>query len=544
MLRPYQITNKSLLEEAFAAGALAVVDCMPTGAGKTVSFSDYALDRIRIGKRVMILCNRKELIAQAKTKLAAYGLYPHLIIPGVGDKITNLYLASVDTLRNRRYPDIDYLIVDEAHIRAFDPIVMYYKSIGCRIIGATATPIRYGKKLIPEYPDYTGQMGNIYDDIIIPTTISQLIKDEFLVPAITFGAPIDLSEIKRRGDDYDEKSLYEHFNKPKRYAGVVSKYNEFTPGAKALIFNINVEDSVNMTAEFNGAGIPAAHIDGLTPGPERDAIFANFKAGRILVLNNCAVATTGYDEPSIEVIIVNRPTMSLSLWLQMCGRGSRPHPGKNYFTIIDMGSNVFSHGFWHDERLWTLEIEFKSRTLGAPPIGDCGNCGALIPLNITICPYCEAINKKKEETERKMAEAEFVVLDSKNIPVELLKPIPQLTVAELEQYKDLKDYSFGWLVRQLVARGPEALVEFGKIKNYSPSWAAKQTEISGKTRDDAKKQILNFIKHNTHVGDEIIEAYAAKKLRPTHTKEEIVAALPKILQLNEQYRKGEIKIEL
>jgi len=544
MLRPYQITNKTLLDEAFAAGALAVVDCMPTGAGKTVSFSDYALDKIRAGKRAMILCNRKELIAQAKAKLAAYGLHPHLIIPGHGDKITNLYLASIDTLRNRRWPDIDYLIVDEAHIRAFDPIVLYYKAIGCRIIGATATPVRYGRKLIPEYPDYTGQMGDIYDKLVIPTTISELIRDEYLVPAITFGAPIDLSDIKRKGDDYDERALYEKFNKPQRYAGVVDKYKQFTAGAKALVFNINVEDSRNMTAEFLAAGIPSAHLDGSTPGAERDAIFANFKAGRILVLNNCSVATTGYDEPSIEVIIVNRPTISLSLWLQMCGRGSRPHHGKGYFTIIDMGSNVFSHGFWHDERLWTLEVEFKSKTRGAAPIGDCSNCGALIPLNIAACPYCEAINKRKEETERKMAEAEFVVLDHKGIPAELLRPIPEMTLEQLDQYRELKDYSFGWLVRQLISRGPAALAEYGRMKNYSPSWAAKQMELSDKTRTDAKRQILQFIKANTHVGDETLEYYAAKKLRPTHTKEEVAAALPKILLLSQQFRKGEISIEL
>jgi superfamily II DNA or RNA helicase len=544
MLRPYQQHNKNLITEAFKSGKQAIIDCMPTGAGKTVCFADYAKDCITDGFAVLIICNRKELITQAQKKLNSYGIFPALIIPGKKDKYSNIYLASIDTLRNRVKPTVNFVIIDEAHIRAFDPIVLYYKAQGARIIGATATPIRYGKKFIDEFPDYTGQLCDVYDDLIIPVQLSDLIKEEFLVPAITYGVELDLSGIKKKGNDYDEKALFDKFNKPKRYAGVVSKYQQFCSGQKALIFNINVQDSINMAAEFTAAGIPSAHVDGMTPLMERDRIFADFQQGKLMVLNNCSVATTGYDEPSIEVIIVNRPTMSMSLWLQMCGRGARPHQGKAYFSIIDMGGNVWAHGFWQQDREWSLDPKFVSRTKGAAPIGDCAKCGALIPLNIAVCPYCEAINKKKEETERKMAEAEFTVLDADNLPVALKKPLYKMTVQELEQYRELKQYAIGWIVRQLTARGEAALLEYANYKNYSKSWAYKQIEFTTKNRDDAKISILQFIQANGHLSDEHIGEYAAKKMKNTHSKEEIEIAIPKIIVIADQIKKGIIKLEL
>lgn len=545
-LRPYQIQNKIQTQAAFESGAKALIWCMPTGAGKTVSFSDYTLDLIKSGHPTMIVCNRKELIEQANEKLNSYGLFPALITPKYRDKVSNLYLASIDTLRNRKWPEVDYLFIDEAHIRAFDPIVLYYKAKGTKIIGATATPVRYGKKFIKDNELYTGQLGDVYDEIIIPTTIGELIKNEFLVPAITYGAPLDLSDIKKKGNDYDEKALFERFNKPKRYSGVIDKYKQFANGTKALVFNINVEDSINMTAEFNSNGITSAHVDGKIKLPERKKIFHDFKKGIIKVLNNCEVATTGYDEPSIETIIVNRPTMSLALWIQMAGRGGRPcgEINKTFFHLIDMGNNVFTHGFWHQERNWSLDKEFISKKAGVAPIGDCVNCGALIPLNITSCPYCATINEKKAETARKLLEAEFVILDAETVPQELKKPLHKMTVPELEKYRELKDYAVGWIVRLLVMRGIEALKEYALLRNYSYTWVTKQLEIAQKPRDESKVQILQFIKSNTHVTSETIKEYAAKKLKQTHSTQEIETAIPKILEIAKNYKDGLITIEL
>lgn len=550
-LRPYQIENKIQTIAAFESGAKALIWCMPTGAGKTVSFSDFALDCIRSGRPTMIVCNRKELITQANKKLNSYGLYPALITPKHRNKISNLYLASIDTLRNRQWPEVDYLIIDEAHIRAFDPIVLYYKAKGTKIIGATATPIRYGKKFIEDNESYTGQLGDVYDRIIIPTTISELIKNEFLMPAIHYGPQpeIDFSTIKKRGTDFDEAQAFERYNKPKMYGNAIEKYKNIAVvqgKLKALCFNINVEHSIRMTAEFNAAGITSAHVDGKTKPVIRDQIFKDFETGKIQVLNNCEVATTGYDEPTIECIIINRPTMSLSLWLQMCGRGARPcfTINKTYFIIIDMGMNVDRLGYWHDERDWSLDKEFVSKKAGVAPIGDCANCGALIPLNITSCPYCSTINEKKEETERKLLEAEFVILDAGTIPQELKKPLNKMSVSELEKYRELKDYAVGWIVRLLLMRGIEALKEYAVLKNYSYSWVTKQLEIAQKPREEAKIQILQFIKSNTHVTTDTIKEYAFKKMKQNHSSDEIEVALPKILEIAKNYKEGLITIEL
>jgi len=144
-LRPYQAKSKVLSDDAFARLLQAIILCLPTGGGKTVIFSDITKDLIRAGYPVIIICNRKELIAQANAKLKKFGLNATLIIPGYTDRIANLYLASIDTLRNRTLPEVAAVIIDECHIRAFDKIVLEYKKrkyrgMPVKIYGFTATP--------------------------------------------------------------------------------------------------------------------------------------------------------------------------------------------------------------------------------------------------------------------------------------------------------------------------------------------------------------------------------------------------------------------
>lgn len=554
-LRPYQIKGKAEVYQAFASGIQALIFCMPTGAGKTVSFADMAQDFIKQGMPVMVLCNRRELISQAERKLKKSGLHPTLIIPSYRDKVSNLYLASVDTLKNRKYPEIKVLIIDEAHIRDFDPIALYYKAQGVKIIGATATPTRDGKAFIEEYPDYSGQLSDIYQTIITPTTITELLQDEFLVPGIHYGAEMDMSDVEvKRGSkvvDYSEKSLFEKFNKPVMYGGVVDKYLKLTPDTKALVFNINVEHSIKQTEEFRLRGIASAHVDGKTPTAERHKIFNDFKHGHIKVLNNCSVATTGYDEPSIETVIVNRSTMSVSLWLQMCGRGSRPctEINKTFFHIIDMGSNIPTHLWWHLEREYFLDKKYMSNKEGVGPIRECEQCEALIPLSYTSCPYCNKLQQKREEMIQQLAEAEFVVLDSSSIPVALKKPLQKMTIPELELYRELKEYRVGWIVRQLITRGEDALKEYAALetatkKPYSVAWAYKQLEMSQGERVASKAAVLEFIHNNPHVGPGYLKEYSIKKLKATHTPQELAAAIPKILDLYERFIKGEVTIEI
>jgi superfamily II DNA or RNA helicase len=538
-LRDYQIKAKIQVQQAFEEGKKAVILCLPTGGGKTVIFADMTRDYTRNGEPVLIICNRKELIQQAADKLKKRGLHPTLIIPGYRDKSANLYVASIDTLRNREIPKVKVAFIDECHIRAFDKIVLELLRRGIKVVGFTATPKRYGKASIEDNDEYTGELADMYEVIIEPTNITQLLGDGNLVPAISYGAPIDLEGIKKKGNDYDEKDLFERFNKPKLYSGVVDNYLKFSKGKKALLFAINVEHSIKTRDEFISRGIKAWHVDGTTPLGEREKIFKEFAVASEGVLCNCSVATTGYDEPTIECVIIFRATMSLPLFLQMCGRGGRPclEIMKTHFTIIDQGSNIYKHGFWQQEREWSLYTQ-RGSTSGeqVAPVKECEACGALIAASASSCMYCQAESVPKEQ---KLGMAEFELLDN-TIPKELRKPITQMTIYELEKYREMKDYKLPWLVRILLQRGETALKDYAQYRGFQSSWVNVQLGMAEKERIEVKTQVWNFIKANPHLDEISVRAESIKKLKSVYDPAQIEFLMPKILQARLDFKMGVI----
>lgn len=539
--RPYQIDAKAQTSQAFDT-AQAVILCMPTGAGKTVVFADMVFDAIKNGIKVLILCNRIELINQAKEKINACGLYPTLILPGYKHVESTLYLGSVDTLRNHQLPDVGLVVIDEAHIRDFDEIVLEYKLKGVYIVGCTATPIRTGKRFLKEgsylamrFPNYTGQLGDVYDHIVVPTTISELLKDSYLVPPITYGAEVDTKGLRKTntkdGIEFNQKDVEKIYNTPKMYGGVVDKYLELTPNTKAICYCVSREASIKQCEEFNARGIKAVHVDGKSK--DRKQIFDAFERGEYMVLCNVRVATTGNDMPTVETIIANFMTLSLSLWIQVVGRGARPCDaiGKTHFNVIDMGGNVYRHGFWQQDREWTLDLNYISKTVGVAPIRECSQCQALIAASISKCPYCEFIQEKKTKAqEKELADGAFVVLDSNNVPKDLKKPLHQMSVQELERYRELKEYSLGWIVRQLLTRDRSELIEYATIKNYSHAWVQRQIRVANESKENVKNQIWEFLQQNKHLSKDVIANYAHKKLKANHSKKEIEELIPKILQ--------------
>lgn len=450
--RPYQIKAFNDTRESLRKNKRVIL-CMPTGAGKTVTFSDIALSAVRNGRRVMVLCDRKELISQAYDKVTRYGLNPTIIAPKHKQFKNTSYIASVDTLVRREAPPIDLLIIDEAHKIRFDKIITdVYPNV--KTIGATATPIRGWKN----------SLHNLYDDIIEPVTIKKLINDKYLMPCRTFGACQALEDVENikvsfnaeLGEkDYNTQELYKAFNKPYLYDGVIDNYLKFAQGTKAIVYNVNVEHSKRMTEEFNRRGILSYHIDGTTPDWMRKQILADYKAGKFLVLNNCSIFTTGFDEPSIQTVIVNRKTMSLALWLQMVGRGSRPWIGKEFFTLIDQGGNVYKHGFWETERMFSLMAEKKSRkTDSVAPVKNCPACEAILNASDKNCMYCGHVFHKRKQV---LAKAEFIELTGAIIAKQNSKTykggggpkIYKMTDNEIRAYGAEKGYKPGWAEFQI-----------------------------------------------------------------------------------------------
>jgi len=431
-LRPYQNQAINSLRATFNQGKKSAILCIPTGGGKTVVFTTIAKSAIQKGAKIMIVCDRKELISQAHDNLIRLGLNPTIIAPGYPQNLNNCYLASVDTLRRRELPEVDVIIIDEAHKQTFDKLVIRYRESGADplIIGATATPIRTGGQ---------NSLHEVYDAITEPTTIGQLLEEGYLVPARTYAAKIDLSNVKMTGNDYNNKALYQEFDKQRLYDGLLENYEKFAKGKKTIIFNVNVAHSKKTVDMLQRAGYKAAHIDGNTPDFHRRRILQQFKEGKTMILSNCSVLTTGYDEPSIEAVIVNRATKSLPLWLQMVGRGSRTYEGKTDFKVIDMGANCYEHGLWEDARTWEL-VKKRRTASGVAPVKLCESCEAMNNASARICSDCGEPFKIKKKAPIK---AEFIEIKSTRGGKVKFNPKGK-SRTELHEHAKKMGYASGW----------------------------------------------------------------------------------------------------
>jgi superfamily II DNA or RNA helicase len=539
-LRPQQETAKHLLYDSFNQGNRAVIVCAPTGFGKTVLFSNIVREMLENGVSCMIMCDQKELLDQAEEKLNMNGLYPVVINPDYTHKVASLYLASVDTLRNRKFPEIDFIIIDEAHKRDFDKIILWYLENfpHIKVAGFTGTPVRTGKSEIEDNDTYTGQLIDIYQDLIIPTTMAEQFEHGYLVPAVYTSVEMDVSDVKitntKDGLEYNQSDAYKKFDKPQMYAGTIDNYRQFSDGFRAICFNQNVEHSKKTTQAFNDAGIPAIHVDGKTKKKARKEAFDGFLAGKYLVLCNFGVATTGYDNPRVRTIILNRLIYSFSLYEQMCGRGGRPCPddGKDCFLVIDQGANYIKHGYWGTEREYYLDPEKAKRVLtGVAVMVNCEKCDSFISAAARVCPFCSEVKPMEEKTDEPLAQGEFKLLDMSKA---LKKPVVKMSVAELEEYRESKNYSIGWIVRQLFTRGENALWEYQNLKNYAKSWVPKQIELAETAKNNTAASVWEFVQNNPHLTDDQVKDFMIKKLKTVYSIQDIEIMVPEVLEARKQ----------
>lgn len=462
-LRDYQIEAKNRIRNVFLQGKNRVILQLPTGGGKTVIFSSIAKDVAEKNNKVIVFTDRKELLKQAGGTFENFGLNP-TYLNAETKKITEsgLYVAMIETMKRRinksGYDDFirsfDLIIIDEAHKQTFDRIFEHLHEKQY-VIGATATPYRSGN--MKPLKDY-------YDDIIIGRQINDLISTKNLCDAVHFGVPIaGLENVKITRGEFDEKQMGQLYQDMKLFSGVIENYKKYCNGKKALLFCATVQNSKSMVEQLNNEGIPAKHIDANTEKKERERILYDFKDNKFKVLSNVGILTTGYDQPDIEVIIIYRATRSLPLWLQMCGRGSRIAPGKEKFTILDFGENTKRLDFWNDDRKWSLEKAKPPKKKGVAPVRECIGCGALIPANTLICPYCgfekpKIINKKSYVS----------VMLQEMTPSEIQKK-NDWNVYELEEIRKLKGYKLGWVCHRLATF--QDFKDYEKLRGFKKGWS-------------------------------------------------------------------------
>jgi superfamily II DNA or RNA helicase len=327
---------------------------LPTGGGKTIIFSEIAryFNNVK-NKRVLILTHRVELLEQTSARLKDISV-KNFIINSEIRKIENqneynCFVAMVETLNNRLLEDDNFIgniglvIIDEAHNNSFRKIFQYFRN--SILLGVTATPLSSNKSL---------PLKDNYNELITGDSIHSLIADGYLCEPSTYTYDVNLGSLKVGiNGDYTVSSSEKLYSGYDMQFKLISAYKEKALGKKTLIFNPGIQVSWLVYDFFKEAGITnIKHLDSTFGEKERREVLDWFRNTPGAILTSVGILTTGFDEPSVEVIVVNRATRSLTLYHQMIGRGSRVTPTKKNFTIIDLGNNVHRFGLWEMEIDW------------------------------------------------------------------------------------------------------------------------------------------------------------------------------------------------
>jgi len=328
-----------------------------TGTGKTITFNHIANLAYLKGKRVLIIADRRDLITQTWQKLwDAHGIHAGIIMDGHPQSFRiPVQIASVQTLNRRTFPpDIDLVIIDECRSSvspSYAPIWQYYAD--AHFLGVDATPIRTN-----------GQgFDHLYDVMVCGPSIAEMEGMGALIPAHISVNPINQSMLDRIplvGGDYNEKYLSREMSADNVTADLVASWLKHANGLKTLGFAVDINHSKAIVAQFKRAGIEAAHVDGDFDTDQRRQAFSALETGRIKVLYNVGIATYGVDFPWLEAVQAARPSKSLGLYLQMCGRGARPFTYSDgrkmaYYKLLDHANWIFEHGRPNADRKWTLK---------------------------------------------------------------------------------------------------------------------------------------------------------------------------------------------
>ena len=332
---------------------------LPTGGGKTVIFSEIVRRYIeKTQKRVVILTHRIESSAQTSKMISSFGV-PNMVISSDVKALEDedkymCYVAMVETLTNRlqeeqmAFPDVGLLIIDEAHYNSFRKLFSYFTNTF--ILGVTATPLSSNIKL---------PMKNSYDELHIGESIQSLITKGFLAKANTVTYNVGLQSLKLGiNGDYTVKSSDILYTDTEMQQKLVQAYEEHAKGKKTLIFNNGIITSKYVYTSFKEAGYDVRHLDNTNTAKERKEILEWFREKPDAILTSVSILTTGFDEPSVETIILNRATKSITLYFQMIGRGSRILNDKKEFTVIDLGNNTARFGLWEAPMDWQEIFNF------------------------------------------------------------------------------------------------------------------------------------------------------------------------------------------
>ncbi len=336
---------------------------LPTGGGKTIIFSEIVRQYLKHHtSRVVVLTHRIELCNQTSKVLTEFGVENKIINSKASLEDQDNYscfVAMVETLNNRLLDDkldisnVGLVIIDEAHYNSFTKLFKFFNT--SFILGVTATPLSSNINL---------PMKDNYDELIVGESIKELITNNFLAKANLFTYNVGLTSlVVGANGDYTVKSSEDLYTNNDMLSKLVSAYEERCVNRKTLIFNNGINTSLIVYDTFKNAGYNIKHLDNTATKKERANILKWFKKTPNAILTSVSILTTGFDEPTVENIIINRATKSLTLYYQMIGRGSRILDDKSFFDVIDLGNNFYRFGEWGSDINWQQIFKFPDNYL-------------------------------------------------------------------------------------------------------------------------------------------------------------------------------------
>lgn len=434
-LRPYQSDLIKSVRVSLMRGNRSVCVVSGCGSGKSVVAASIALSATHKHNRVLFLVHRVELCEQIRDTFTAYG---------VDMALCDINMVQTARRRLKTMPkDYAVIIIDEAHTNydAYQKISAAYQD--AVKIGFTATPVRLNE----------GGLGLLFQDIVTSVSTEWLIENHYLSDYKYYSIPLaDTNGLHVRAGEYKQDEVNALMEHTAVYTGAVQQYRRLADGKKAMIYCSSIKASIETVEAFRTAGINAVHIDGSTPKRQREAVIERYRAGEITVLSNVGITNEGFDDKDIECVILLRPTLSLSLYIQMSMRSMRYKPGKTAIVIDCVGS-CYLHGLPSSDRKWTLQSKKKQEN--TVKVRECSECFAVVDAKYDVCPYCGAVLKK-----------EVVKKNKKAVEVDLV---------EVSRQKAIKDTK----LRDADLRTWNEVVEFQKIHKYRFAWCLHYAENYG-----------------------------------------------------------------
>jgi superfamily II DNA or RNA helicase len=400
-LRDYQFQAIEKTYRLIRSGIRSALLVAPTGAGKTCIGSRIAHDAVNRGRRVLFLVHRDPLVPQTQDELLNYGIEAGIIKAGYREnRELPVQIASIQSLARRDLPkDIGLVIIDECHTvgwyQAFQEVKQAYSPCGVPALGKT---IYIGLTGSPWRSKSKEHFGEHFEAIVrVPGAESpedekkfltvRLIERGFLVPPRNFGwgGYFRADLLEKQDGEFSQKSIEAAVSHPDFNSLVVEKFLESGSERTGIVFCASVQQSRELTALFNEAGVRCEHIEADTPHEVRRPMYERLRSGETQLLSSVGTLTEGFNVKSISAVVLARPTASEALLIQMCGRGLRPYPGKTDCYLLDFCQNFKRLGFITSNR----QISLCPRPPKPIVTGkECPECGTTVSKFIMICPEC------------------------------------------------------------------------------------------------------------------------------------------------------------